>query len=140
MNHEVMLAQPLAAVFGHLAAPSRLADWLPEVTGVQADDGQPAGIGITFGLRLRHGGRDIRGSGELIGYEPPWSLAYRLVAGPHTYVLRLTCVSTDDSTRVRVRQADGAVPLAVDLGRLPELIGVAAGPQAAGGDPCGSRS
>jgi uncharacterized protein YndB with AHSA1/START domain len=141
MNHEVMLAQPLAAVFDHLAAPARLADWLPEVAGVRAAVGQPTGIGETFGLRLRHGDQVIRGSGELIGYEPPWSLAYRLVAGPHTYVLRLTCVSSDDGTRVRVRQADGAVPLAVDLGRLPELITVAAaGPQAAGGDPCGSRS
>ena len=141
MNHEVMLAQPLAAVFGHLAAPSRLADWLPEVAGVQAGAGQPAGIGVTFGLRLRHGDRDIDGSGELIGYEPPWSLAYRLVAGPDTYVLRLTCVSSDDGTRVRVRQADSAVRLAVDLGRLPELISVAAAdPQAAGDNPCGSRS
>jgi hypothetical protein len=141
MNHEVMLTQPLAAVFDHLAVPSRLADWLPEVAGVQADAGQPAGIGVTFGLRLRHGDGDIRGSGELIGYEPPWSLAYRLVAGSQTYVLRLTCVSSDDGTRVRVRQAGGAVPLAVDLGRLPELISVAtAGPQTAGGGPCGSRS
>jgi hypothetical protein len=141
MNHEVMLTQPLAAVFDHLAAPSRLADWLPEVAGVQADAGQPAGIGVTFGLRLRHGDGDIGGSGELIGYEPPWSLAYRLVAGPHTHVLRLTCVSSDDGTRLRVRQADGGVPLAVDLGRLPGLICVStAGPHAAGGGPCGSRS
>lgn len=140
MNHEVTLAQPLAAVFGHLAAPSRLADWLPDVAGVQAGAGQPAGIGVTFGLRLRHGDRDVPGSGELIGYEPPWSVAYRLVAGPDTYVLRLTCVSSDDGTRVRVRQADGAVPLAVDLGRLPELITVATDPQASGGGPCGSRS
>ena len=121
MNHEVTVAQPLAAVFGHLAVPSRLADWLPEVAGVQAAAGQPTGIGVTFGLRLRRGDRDIRGSGELIGYEPPWSVAYRLVAGPHTYVLRLTCVASDNGTRVLVRQA-GAVPLAVDLGRLPELI------------------
>ena len=82
--------------------------------------GSLTGIGVTFGLRLRHGDGDICGSGELIGYEPPWSVAYRLVAGPHTYVLRLTCVASDDGTRVRIRQADSAVPLAVDLGRLPE--------------------
>jgi hypothetical protein len=141
MDHEVMVPQPLAAVFGHLAAPSLLAGWLPEVAGVRAGAGQPTGIGATFGLRLRHGDRDISGSGELIGYEPPWSVAYRLVAGPHTHVLRLTCVSSGDGTRVCVHQADGAVPLAVDLGPLPGLISVAAAdPQAAGGDPCGSRS
>jgi hypothetical protein len=122
MDHEVTLTQPLAAIFGHLAAPARLADWLPEVAGVQVGAGQPAGIGVTFGLRLRQGDGDICGSGELIGYEPPWSVAYRLVAGPHTYVLRLTCVASDDGTRVRIRQADSAVPLAVDLGRLPERI------------------
>lgn len=140
MDHDTTLAWPLAAVFGHLAAPSRLADWLPEVAAVRAEAGQPAGIGVTFGLRLRRGGRDIHGSGELIAYEPPWSVAYRVVAGSDIFVLRVTCVSSDGATRVRVRQADGAAPLAIDLGRLPEHIpGAAAGPEAAGsrddGDP-----
>ena len=91
--------------------------------------GQPAGIGVTFGLRLRRGGRDIGGTGELIAYEPPWSVAYRVVAGSHIFVLRVTCVSSDGATQVHIRQADGAAPLAVDLGRLPEHIsGGTAGP------------
>ena len=119
MDHDATLARPLAAVFSHLAAPSRLADWLPEVAAVQAEAGPPAGIGVTFGLRLRRSGRDIGGTGELIAYEPPWSVAYRIVAGSHTFVLRVTCVSTDGATRVHIRQADGAAPLAVDLSRLP---------------------
>jgi hypothetical protein len=61
-----------------------------------------------------------------LGQQSPWSVAYRLVAGPLTYVLRLTCVASDDGTRVRIRQADSAVSLAVDLGRLPERIRVSA--------------
>jgi hypothetical protein len=122
MDHDTTLAQPLAAVFGHLAAPARLADWLPDVAAVQAAAGPPAGIGVTFGLRLRRAGQDIPGTGELITYEPPWSVAYRIVAGSHTFVLRMTCVSSDGATQVRVRQADRAAPLAVDLDRLPEHI------------------
>jgi hypothetical protein len=124
MDHDATLAQPLAAVFGYLAAPSRLADWLPEVGSVRGGAGRPAGIGVSFGLRLRRGGRDIAGTGELIGYEPPWYVAYRLIAGPHTCVLRVTCIATDGATRVQVHQADDTAPLAVDLGRLPEYLPV----------------
>ncbi len=134
MDHDATVARPLAAIFGHLAAPARLADWLPEVAAVQAEAAQLTEIGVTFGLWLSRGGQDVRGTGELIAYEPPWSVAYRLVAGSHTFVLRVTCVSSDGATRVRVRQTDGAAPLAVDLGRLPEHIpGATAGPDAAGG-------
>lgn len=134
MDHEATLARPLAAVFGHLAAPTRLADWLPEVAAVQAEAGQPAETGVPFSLRLRRGGRDIHGAGELIAYEPPWSVAYRFTAGTHTFVLRVTCLSSDGTTQVRVRQADGAASLAVDLGRLSEHIpGPAAAPEAADG-------
>jgi uncharacterized protein YndB with AHSA1/START domain len=134
VDHDTTLTRPLAVVFGHLAAPSRLADWLPEVAAVQAEAGQPAGIGVTFDLRLRRGGRRIRGTGELIAYEPPWSVAYRVVAGSDIFVLRVTCVSSDGATWVRVRQADGAAPLAVDLGRLHERIpGATTGPEAASG-------
>ena len=118
MDHDATLARPLAAVFSHLAAPSRLADWLPEVAAVQAEAWPSAGIGLTFRLRLRRSGRDIGGTGELIAYEPPWSVAYRIVAGSHTFVLRVTCVSTDGATRVHIRQADGSAPLTVDLGRF----------------------
>jgi hypothetical protein len=92
------------------------------VAAVQAEAGPPAGIGVMFGLRLRRGGREIRGTGELIAYEPPWSVAYRIVAGSHIFVLRVTCVCSDGGTEVRVHQADGSAPLAVDLGRLPEHI------------------
>jgi uncharacterized protein YndB with AHSA1/START domain len=134
VDHDTTLARPLAAVFGHLAAPSRLAGWLPEVAAVQAEAGQPAGVGVTFGLRLRRGGHDIHGTGELIAYEPPWSVAYRVVTGSDIFVLRVTCVSSDGATQVHVRQADGAAPLAVDLGRLLEHIsGDTAAPEAAGG-------
>jgi uncharacterized protein YndB with AHSA1/START domain len=134
MDHDTTLAQPLAAVFAYLAAPAWLTGWLPEVAAVQADPGQPAGIGVTFDLRLQRDGQDIRGAGEVIAYEPPWSVAYRFTAGSHTFVLRVTCVSSDGATRVRVRQADGAAPLAVDLDRLRDHIpGIADEGSPAGG-------
>jgi uncharacterized protein YndB with AHSA1/START domain len=134
VDHDTTLDRPLAAVFDYLAAPSRLAGWLPEVAAVQAEAGQPAGIGVTFGLRLRRRGRDIRGAGEVIAYEPPWSVAYRVVAGADIFVLRVMCVFSGGATRVHVRQANAGVPLAVDLGRLHKQIpGATARPDAANG-------
>lgn len=112
------LARPLAAVFDDLAAPLRLADWLPEVIAVDGEAEALRGIGTVFGVRLRRGGREIPGTGEVIAYEPPWCVAYRLVAGSHTHVLRLTCVNIGGATRVSVRQASAMAPLAIDLGPL----------------------
>jgi uncharacterized protein YndB with AHSA1/START domain len=118
MDHEVMLAQPLAAVFDQLAAPLRLAAWLPEVVAVEGDAGEPGEIGTSFGLRLRRDGREIPATGELIAYEPPWYVAYRLECDSHTYVLRLTCVNVEGATRVSVHQADAVPTLAIDLSPL----------------------
>jgi hypothetical protein len=98
------------------------------VAAVTGGGGKPAGIGVTFGLRLRRGGQETAGTGELIAYEPPWYVAYRLLAGPHTHVLRVTCIASDGATRVQVRQADGAAPLAVDLAGLPEHLPGTTGP------------
>ena len=72
-------------------------------------------------MRLRQDGREVPGTGEVIAYEPSWSLAYRLVAGPRTHVLRLTCVNVGGATRVSVHQANAVVPLRVDLGPLAQI-------------------
>ena len=118
MDREVLLTQPLAAVFRLFTTPARLADWLPEVAAAPAGDAVLDEAGAAFALTLRAGGREIAGRGELIAYEPPWSAAYRLLAGPHIYVLRLTCTATSDgATRVHIHQAGGG-RLAVDLTRL----------------------
>ncbi len=118
----MLLALSLAAVFHRLAMPLRLADWLPDVVAVKCDADWPGGIGAAFGLRLRQDGQEVSGTGEVIAYEPPCSLAYRLVAGPRTHVLRLTCVNIDGATRVSVRQAGTVVPLRVDLGPLAGAV------------------
>ncbi|MGH3156735.1 MAG: SRPBCC family protein [Streptosporangiaceae bacterium] len=122
MDDEAMLAHPVARVFSHLAEPSRLADWLPEVSGVQAGAASGAGIGVGFGLRLRRDGQELSGTGEMIAYEPPWSVAYRLRAGAHTHVLRLTCTVAGGATRVYVHQAGDGRPLAVDLSVLRQAL------------------
>ena len=97
---------------------------LVPIAAVQGEAGELGGIGtgIVFGLRLRQDGREAPGTGEVIAYEPPCSLAYRLVAGPRTHVLRLTCVNIDGATRVSVRQAGTVVPLRVDLGPLTGAV------------------
>jgi hypothetical protein len=115
MDHEVIMARPLKAVFDQLAAPLRLADWLPEVVAVEGDAAELAEIGTVFSLRLRRDGQEIPGTGELIAYEPPWCVAYRLVFGLCTYVLQLSCVHTGTATRVSVHQANATPPLDIDL-------------------------
>jgi len=117
MNHDAVLAHPIKEVFGHLADPARLGDWLPAATAIHADDGA-----ATFTLRLSRDPAHTAAAGELIGYEPPWQLAYRLLAGPDTHVLRITCTTVGAGTRVHVRQAGPAAPLAVDLARLGQAL------------------
>jgi len=116
MDHDAVLAHPIWQVFGHLADPARLGDWLTTATAIHAAHGAAA-----FTLRLSRDPAQAA-AGELIGYEPPWLLAYRLRTGPDTHVLRITCTTADAGTRVHIRQAScqggPAQPLAVDLTRL----------------------
>jgi uncharacterized protein YndB with AHSA1/START domain len=116
MDHDAVLAHPIQLVFGHLADPARLGDWLPAATVICAHHGAAA-----FTLLLSSDPAQAA-AGELIGYEPPWQLAYRLLAGPDTHVLRLTCTTAGAGTRVHIRQAGPAQPLAVDLARLGQAL------------------
>jgi uncharacterized protein YndB with AHSA1/START domain len=122
MDDEAMLAYPLARVFSHLAEPARLAEWLPEVSGIQSGAASGTDVGTGFSLRLRRDGQELPATGELIAYEPPWSVAYRLRASAHTHVLRLTCTVAGGATRVHVHQADEGLPLAVDLSGLRQML------------------
>jgi uncharacterized protein YndB with AHSA1/START domain len=117
MDHGAVLAHPIGQVFGHLADPARLGDWLPAATAIQPGHGA-----ATFTLQLSRGQIHTATAGELIGYEPPWQLAYRLRSGPDTHVLRITCTTAGAGTRVHVRQAGPATPLTVDLARLGQAL------------------
>jgi uncharacterized protein YndB with AHSA1/START domain len=128
MDHDAVLAHPIQLVFGHLADPARLSDWLPAATAI--DPGHGA---ATFTLQLS-GDPAYTAAGELIGYEPPWQLAYRLVAGPHTHVLRITCTTVSAGTRVHIRQAGPAAPLTVDLARLNQALTARPQPSTPGPD------
>ena len=76
----MLLGLSLVAAFYRLAAPLRLGDWLPDVVEVKCDaEWSIDDAGAVFSLRLRQDGREVPGSGEVIAYEPPWSVAYRLV-------------------------------------------------------------
>jgi uncharacterized protein YndB with AHSA1/START domain len=127
MDLETTVARPLTAVFSHLAEPARLGDWLPGITGPPAGAATPARTGAGFSLRLATGAGELAGTGELIAYEPPWSVAYRLRAGPHTHILRLTCTARGPAaTRVRIHQAGTGPPLTADLTRLHQATAPAA--------------
>lgn len=115
---------PVQAVFGHLADPSRLGDWLPDVTA--AAPAQQGGAGADFALTMHVDETEVAASGEVTAFEPPWLVGYRLFAGQRAHGLRITCIAVDGGTRVHVHQADSAVPLTIDLARLTRALGAAA--------------
>jgi len=122
MDLYATLAQPITAVFQHVADPSRLGDWLGELAGVEAG---VAGVGVVFELTLRRGERLVAATGELVAYEPPWLVAYRLRVGASTHVVRLACTAGAGATRLHVHQADGDGALSVDLARLAAAVAAA---------------
>jgi uncharacterized protein YndB with AHSA1/START domain len=116
MDQYVTLDRPLATVFADLATPARLGDWLTEVIHVNTE---PAvvGVGAALTLTMREGGTVGVVDGEVIGYEPPWLIAYRIFL-TQPRVLRFTCSASDGATRVHVHQSDDAAPLTIDLSGL----------------------
>jgi uncharacterized protein YndB with AHSA1/START domain len=124
MDRYAALAHPLEGVFQHLAKPEHLGDWLPEVARTPTS---PAllGVGGAFSLVLGLDGKQVPAAGELIAYEPPWSVAYRLLAGSRVHVLRVTCTSGCGLTRVHVHQSEDLPSLAVDLDRLGHALNIA---------------
>ena len=125
MDLYATLAQPITAVFQHVANPSRLGDWLGELAGVEAGAAGPADVGVEFALTLRRGARLVAATGELVAYEPPWLVTYRLCVGASTHVVRLTCTAVAGATRLHVHQADGDGALTVDLARLAAAVAAA---------------
>jgi uncharacterized protein YndB with AHSA1/START domain len=116
MDQYVTLDRPVAAVYADLATPARLGDWLTEVIQVNTE---PAviGVGTALTLTMREGGTVVVVDGEVIGYEPPWLIAYRIfLAQPR--VLRITCSASDAATRVHVHQSNDPAPLTIDLSLL----------------------
>jgi uncharacterized protein YndB with AHSA1/START domain len=116
---------PVKAVFGHLADPSRLGDWLPDIA--TAGPGPSYGTGADFPLTAHVGGIEVAASGEVTAFEPPWLISYRLFIGSRTHGLRVTCTAQDGGTRIHVHQRDEADPLPIDLARLTRALGVPAG-------------
>ena len=116
---------PVKAVFGHLADPSRLGDWLPEVSAV--GPGPSGGTGADFPLTVHVDGTEVAASGEVTAFEPPWLVGYRLFIGSRTHGLKVTCTAHDGGTRIHVHQRDEAAPLTIDLARLTRALAAAAG-------------
>ena len=106
-------------MFGRFADPARLSDWLHEVVGAPRPAPEsPTGVGDAFPLAMRLDGVGVAGSGEMIAFEPPWLVGYRLFAGARTFGLRVTCTAHAGGAPIRVHQPDGAGPLTVNLARL----------------------
>jgi uncharacterized protein YndB with AHSA1/START domain len=117
--------RPLRSVFGYLADPSRLSDWLPDVSA--ADPGTSDGTEADFPLTMHVDGVEVAASGEVTAFEPPWLIGYRLFIGSRTHSVRVTCAGQPGGTRVHVHQPDCAAPLTIDLARLTRALGAAAG-------------
>lgn len=123
MDLYVTSPSPVRAVFDHLADPSRLGDWLPDVSAVGPD---PSGSsGADFPLTANVDGIEVAASGEVTAFEPPRLVGYRLFIGPRTHGLRVTCTAEAGGTRIHLHQPDNAAPLNIDLVRLSRVLGTA---------------
>lgn len=118
-----MLPRPVQAVFGHVADPARLADWLPQVAAASAGPGSRCGAGAEFRVTLQADGAQFAATGEVTAYEPPWLVGYRMLAGGRTASIRVTCTTQPGGTRIHIHQPDGVPPLTVDLARLIRALG-----------------
>jgi uncharacterized protein YndB with AHSA1/START domain len=117
--------RPVEAVFGHLADPSRLGDWLPDVSAV---DTEPLnGTGADFPLTVHVDGTEVAASGEETAFEPPWLVGYRLFVGSRVHGIRVTCTAEAGGTRIHVHQPDDGDALTIDLSRLTRALNAAAG-------------
>jgi uncharacterized protein YndB with AHSA1/START domain len=124
MDLYATFSQPVEAVFGHLADPSHLGDWLPDVSA--ADPGPSGGAGADFHLIVSVGGTQTAASGEVTAFEPPWLIGYRLFIGSRAHGLRITCSAQAGGTQIHVRQPDNGISLTIDLARLARALGAAA--------------
>jgi hypothetical protein len=119
MNWQATLPSPVGVTFALVADPSRLGDWLPEVTGPAAT---AAEVGAVFSLTFGAGPGRQAADGEVIAFEPPWLVGYRLFIGSGITTLRVTCAACPAGSQVHLQQA-GDLALAVDLGRLARVLG-----------------
>jgi hypothetical protein len=125
MDLYAIFPSPVQTVFGHLADPGRLGDWLPGISA--AAIGSPTGAGTNFPLTAYLDGTSITASGEITAFEPSRLISYRFFIGPRAYVLRITCTAQSGVTRIHVHQSDDAIPLTIDLTRLTRDLAQAAG-------------
>jgi uncharacterized protein YndB with AHSA1/START domain len=116
--------RPVQEVFGHLADPFRLSDWLPDVSA--AGPGPPGDtkddFSLTASLTALADGIEVAASGEVTAFEPPRLVGYRLFIGSRVHGIRVTCTAQPDGTRIQVHQPDAAAPLTIDLDRLTRAV------------------
>jgi uncharacterized protein YndB with AHSA1/START domain len=115
VDWHVVLAGPVDEVFGRLADPARLGDWLPALTVPPGGPGIQAELGATVTVTIDGPGGARSATAELTAFEPPWLVSYRFFIGARTVTLRLTCTVRAGHTQLHVRQSGDAGPLALDF-------------------------
>ena len=111
MQNHARLPQPVQTVFAHLADPRLLPSWLTDVDLAECSRRSEVGDGDEFNVQVRH----HDGMGEVIGYEPPWYVAYRLNTDDGCWVIRISCTASRSATEVAIEQMDDLGALTVDL-------------------------
>lgn len=128
MDLYATFAGPVEAIFGRLADPARLGDWLPQVTAAGPVPGPVPGVGLEFPLTVQLDGT-ASATGEMTAFEPPWLVGYRLFTGSRAVSIRVTCTAQPCGTRIHVHQPDDHAPLTIDLARLNRVLATALPPR-----------
>lgn len=121
MENYATFAVPAEAVFTRLANPFHLGDWLPQIVRVNIGRQSMLELDSAFTVTVRTAGSDLHLDAEIAAHQPPWLIAYRLMA-IDPLLIRATCTATANGTRVYVQQTERTTPLRVDLNRLQQAL------------------
>ncbi len=128
-THSVTIRRPIATVFAGLTRVDAWSAWRPGTLGARLTSAGPLGVGATFEQQIAVSGGTVMLIGEIIAYEPPRTLAYRVIAGPLPLTYHYIVEVTADGTRLAVRAeiGDALVDLAVATGALRRELDALAG-------------
>lgn len=114
-------------VFAYVGDLGTYHDWQRNLITAEVLSDGPVGVGTTLRFTRRFMGREMINQGQVVGFDPPHDLAYRVDAGAFKGHSGIRCAGADGSTQVTMYfegQANGIFKAAEGIlaGQLEKLI------------------
>jgi uncharacterized protein YndB with AHSA1/START domain len=117
IQEEIVIAVPSERVFDRLAEPERAPEWTPNLLRVQRISEQATGPGLRTALVATVGGRQSRGTGRCLAWDPPRRLVLETVLEVGVTSVTTFDLSAEGSTTRLAARVDYSLP-PKGLGRL----------------------